>query len=91
MANIIAAGQTEAASSDITLPVGTPTTIQLNTGGNATLPADAAALIQYKNAGGGYNTIGRLTVQLPCQVLNAPGTFRVVRQACSANVAVDRD
>lgn len=92
MANLIAAGATELASADFTLAAGVPTTLQINSASaSASLPTDARAQIQYKNAAGFYNTLGELNYRTQAMVLNGPGTFRVLRLACAGNVAVDRD
>jgi hypothetical protein len=90
MANIIASGKTQASSLDFTVTAGTPTTILISSAAGAVSP-DARASIQQKAASGAYVPLGELNVGAPAFTIFGAGTFRVVRQACSNDFAVDRD
>jgi hypothetical protein len=90
MANIIPSGTAEAASADFTLTAGTTTTLSVNDADGFVSPL-ATAYIQIKSAAGAYCTIGQLDGNNPAQVLNATGTFRVLRLANNAAFGVERD
>ena len=89
--NLIASGNTEASSADFTLTTD-QANIHLTPGAGLTgLPYNSAVQIQIKT-GTVYMTVGTLTDQVPALVLQAAGTYRVFRQACSnGSYSVDRD
>lgn len=91
MAEIIASGTTEATSSDIVLADGASTTIFLKSGTGGPIVNDAVAGVQIKSSGGHYFTIGTLDKDGPAKVIQAPGTFRVIRYANAIAFGVDRD
>lgn len=89
MAEIIAVGTVDAQSADFSLTDGQSTTLALkNTDGIDSLSA-AAAIVQVK-LGTLYFPIGMLTFANPCQVLAAPGAFRVIRKNAVVSFGVDR-
>ena len=87
MAELLAIGTTLAASADFTLS-GESSTLFL-TAAAAQVPP-SVSLIELKSAAGTYHIIGKLTPDVPAQVLTGPGTYRVSRQACALGVGVDR-
>lgn len=89
MAELIAVGTTEVASSDITLAADTTTTLVLKSG-TAQLPSGATADVQVKS-GTFYYTVGQLSAAAPMQVLSATGTFRVLRNPCATAFGVDQN
>ena len=89
MAELIAPGTTAANSADFTLTDGQSATLYLKTAGPAIAPA-SIAVIQVKS-GASYFTIGQLTTGDPMQVLQAAGTFRVVRKPHTIAFGVDKD
>lgn len=92
MAEILAAGTTELASSPFSVAAGETTTLYLKvTSANAVMPHDARAVLQLQEAGGAWQSLRQLDISNPAAVLTAVGTFRVVRQACSSAVGVDRN
>ena len=75
---LIATGSSEASSSDVVVPDGTPVTISLK---GATGPS-ARVLIELKDDEAGYNLIGEITSLQPnAVVLARPGTYRMTRVA----------
>lgn len=89
MASILTAGTTEAASSTFTLAAGEAKTVYLTSATGPTLAADVAADIQIASAGSQYFTIGTLSRSAPAYVVEAVGTFRVLRHPCSTAVGVE--
>ena len=92
MAELIAKGTAELASSDFTLVDGQSTTLNLKPA-NSTLQglaSDQQASVQIKTADNGYVNVGVLTHTCPAQIVSGPGTFRVVRHSCSNSTGVDR-
>jgi hypothetical protein len=92
MAELIASGTAEAASADFTLADGQTAMLQLKapTAAGQRVFEDSKASVQAKDAGGNYLHIGYLTKELPAQILSGPGTFRVVRLACTNATGVDK-
>lgn len=91
MATILAAGTTEAASSTFVLTAGQAATIYLTDAAGPGLPFDACADVQIASAGSQYFTVGTLTRSNPAVVLEAAGTFRVLRHACETAVAIEQN
>jgi hypothetical protein len=92
MTQILAAGTTQAASSEFTLAATDEVSIFLKSAGGATLPSDAQAFVQIKSDDSPalWTTIGELNQREPALVLDAPGTFRVQRQAVSVAIGIDK-
>jgi len=88
MASILAAGITQAASSTFTLAAGESKTVYLTAVG-APIADDATAQIQIASAAGDYTTLGALTRAVPSCVVQAVGTFRVLRWPCSTPVGIE--
>lgn len=79
---LIAVGNTQANSADITVAAGTPVTVFLKNGGaSEVLDSAARCDIQVKGSGGFYYTIGRLDGTDPIKVIDAPGTYRISKYA----------
>ena len=91
MAAFLTAGTNEATSSTFTLAAGESTLLYLIDAAGPGLPEDIVVDIQVASSASEYFNIGVLTRQKPAQVLTAPGTFRVLRKACSTAVGVDRN
>ncbi len=89
MAELIAAGTTQAASADFTLAAGDQKTVFLKDAAGPRVAADAVAKVQIKSAAGEYFDVGQVDANGPAKMLGAPGTFRVLRLECSAAVGVD--
>jgi len=89
MASILAAGITQAASSTFTLADGESKTVYLTAPSGAPIADDATAQIQIVSAAGDYTTIGTLTRAVPSYVVQAVGTFRVLRWPCSTPVGIE--
>lgn len=90
MAELLASSTANAVSADFTLIDGQSTLLLLKDAiGEAVCP-DAVARIQVKS-GTKYFTIGMLDVTNPARVLQAPGTFRVVKFPSTAAFGVDND
>lgn len=90
MAELIASGTTTANSADITIEAGASASLFLKSATSQTLPQDAKAVIQVKSTDATYYDIGTLTATDPMKVLQAAGTFRVVRIGASAAYGVDK-
>ena len=90
MASIISSGVTQAASSEFTLTSADVVTLSLFSATDPSVPTNASADIKCKTSAGGYLTIGRLTKAAPVQVLAAPGTFLVERNATDTAFGVDK-
>jgi hypothetical protein len=91
MAAFLTAGTTEAASSTFTLAAGESTLLYLIDAGGPGLPEDILVDIQVSSSATEYFNIGFLSRERPALVLTAPGTFRVLRRACSTAVGVDKN
>ena len=89
MASILSAGTTEAASSTFTLAAGESKTVYLTSAAGPGIASDIAADIQIASAGGEYFTLGTLTRAVPSYVVQAVGTFRVLRRKCSSAVGIE--
>ena len=90
MAELIAAGTTEADSADFTLASGDQATLFLKDAAGPQVLADAAAIVQITGAAGAYFSVGVINAATPAKVLAAPGTYRVKRLASSASFGVDK-
>lgn len=90
MANIIPISVNTATSSDFTLLDGQSTTIFMADAESNEVCPEALSLIQIKDSGGSYFTIGRLDVTSPARVLQAAGTFRVLKFSAPKAFGVDR-
>ena len=90
MAELIATGTAQADSSDFTLADGQSTTIFLKDASSDSVPAQCAANVQIKSADSVYYTIHVITDRCPAIVLDAPGTYRVRKQASITTFGVDR-
>lgn len=90
MAELIAAGTTEADSADFTLASGDQATLFLKDAAGPQVAGDAAAIVQIKSAAGEYFSAGVIDAAVPAKVLSAPGTYRVKRLAASAAFGVDK-
>jgi hypothetical protein len=90
MAELIPVGDSEQASADFTLAVGESATLFLKGGIGNYVPAGSQAFVQIKS-GGQYLNVGELTAIEGAKVLDAPGTFRVLRAVAAAPFGVDRD
>lgn len=92
MAELIATGTAQDDSSDFTLADGQSTTIFLKEKDTFydSLPAQCAANVQIKSADSVYYTIHVITDRCPAIVLDAPGTYRVRKQASITTFGVDR-
>lgn len=88
MANILAIGTTEAASSSVVL-TGSPSTLFLSTTAGA-VPPTARAWIQVQSAGGNWQTVGLLNQATPALTMTATGTYRVYRPAADAAFGVEQ-
>ena len=85
MAQVIPSGNTNAVSADFTLASGDMTTIAMEPPG----PGQRVQ-VQIKN-GANYQTMGVVTdADMGVKVLQAPGTFRLVRPAQAKAFAVHR-
>jgi len=91
MAELIASGTTEANSSDIVIADGESTTLFLKSGTGGPIVNGAMASVQIKSSGAHYFTIGSLDHYNPAKVIQAPGTFRVVRHANAVAFGVDAE
>ena len=91
MAELIASGTTEVNSSDIVVADGESTTVFLKSGTGGPIVNGAVASVQIKSSGGHYFTIGTLDKDAPAKVIQAPGTFRVVRYANGVAFGVDAE
>lgn len=89
MAVVLASGTAAANSSDIAVVAGTPVTVFLSVATDVPVPSQADCSVQVKDAGGKYHTIGKLTGREPAKAIDAPGTYRVARAACSEAFAVE--
>lgn len=74
-ANIIATGNTLAASADIVVAAGSPITLALK----GVVDDTAEAIVGLKDDAGGWQQVGRLDNDDPILVITAPGTYRVTR------------
>ena len=90
MAELIAAGTTEADSADFTLAAGDQATLFLKDAAGPSVAADAIARLQIKSAAGEYFNAGHLDSFNPAKILSAPGTYRVKRLAASSAFGVDK-
>ena len=90
MAELIAPSTTTAASADFTLTDGQSTTIFLKDADSTKAHPNAVACIQIKSADGQYFEVGVVDVTEPARVLQAPGTFRVVKYPAPLAYGVDR-
>lgn len=91
MAELIASGTTEVNSSDIVLIDGASTTVFLKSGTGGPIVNGATATIQIRSSGGNYFKVGTLDHYDPVKVIQAPGTFRVVRHANAVAFGVDAE
>ena len=91
MAAFLTAATTELASDTFALTSGQNATLYLIDAGGPGLPADAVVDVQIASSGSEYFNIGVLTREHPAYVLEAVGTFRLYRHACSAAVGVDKN
>ena len=93
MTQILASGNTEAPSSTFTLTAGQAAPRSLFDASGPVLPDDATAHIQYQASNSQWMNFvgGELTARNPSLVLEAIGTFRVLRMRCSGDFGVDRD
>lgn len=91
MAEIIASGTTEANSSDIIVADGASTTVFLKSGTGGQIVNGASATVQIKSSGGHYFPIGSLDQYNSAKVIQAPGTYRVVRHANGSAFGVDAE
>lgn len=90
MANIIPTSVNTATSADFTLSDGQSTTLFLKDAESSAVCPEALALVQIKDDLGQYFTIGKLDVVNPGRVLQAPGTFRVLKFNAPRAYGVDR-
>jgi len=90
MAELIAIGTTELASSDFTLTTDSATLFLKDAAGSQ-VDSNALAEVQIKSSGGEYFTIGALTWQIPGKVLSGAGTYRVVRRISAVAFGVDKN
>jgi hypothetical protein len=94
MANLIAAGQTAATSSDFTVVAGTPTTIHIGTP-NGELPLDnkVSVYVDLKDSANQYTQIAKLDRHQVAVVIDGPGVYRARRAAVKGgvNILVDQD
>lgn len=93
MATVLIASTAGAGTSaDITVVAGTPALIFLSTAANETIPQDAKALIEVKSNGGQYQCMpgGELTYVNPQKVIDAPGTYRVVKYSSGTAMTVEQ-
>lgn len=90
MSELVASGTTTANSNDFTIDAGASASLFLKSATSQVLPYDARATIQVKSADATYYDIGALTESDPMKVLQAAGTFRVVRIGASAAYGVDK-
>lgn len=91
MAELIAAGTTDANSADIVLADGASSTVFLKSGTGAVIVTGARAAIQIKSSGGHYFTVGTLDRDAPAKAILGPGTFRIVRVANADAFGVDAE
>lgn len=77
-ANILSVAATGAASADITVTTSLAVCLKTTTG---PVPEGATVIIQLKDDGGNYNSIGAtLTTNSPSLVITGPGVYRFIRQ-----------
>lgn len=72
---LLAIGNTAAASSDVTVEAGTPVTVCLK----GAESENVLVHVQLKDDGGAYHTIGHLGTSHPVVVIAGPGAYRVQR------------
>lgn len=89
MPELLSIANTELASADFTLAAGESATLNLKATATPVLPDGLVVDVQIKS-GTDYFTFGGLSSARPVQVLQAPGTFRVLRRASVAGCGVDR-
>lgn len=89
MANIIASGTSELASAEFTLAAGSVATVYL--GGVESHSKEPQARIQIKSDVGTWDTIATLTKDNRIHVIDAVGTFRVLRLANSVAFSVEKN
>lgn len=89
MAELIAAGTTDANSADIVLADGASSTVFLKSGTGGPIVAGARAAIQIKSSDSYYFTVGTLDRDAPAKALLGPATFRIVRVANTDAFGVD--
>jgi len=77
MASYIETSTAASSGEDFTLAPGASTTLSLS--GAAGIPAGCTARIEIKSAAETYQVIGLLSKDSPALVLQAAGTFRVVK------------
>jgi len=88
MAELLAIGNTTAASADIV--VTDPVTVFLKGDAPPLVPDGACIAIQAKTAAGTYFTVASMDYKTPGQVIQGPGTYRVQRVAPSVRVGVEQ-
>lgn len=89
MPELLSIANTESASADFTLAAGESATLNLKASTSPMFPDGLVVDVQIKS-GSDYFTFGGLSSARPVQVLQAPGTFRVVRRASGSGCGVDR-
>ena len=86
---IIAQGTSEAYSAEFTLTAGDSATISLT---GLTPPAvdRVSVKLQYKSSAGAWFDFAELTQIDPIRSIDAAGTFRAKRNACTTAIGVDK-
>lgn len=90
MAELIATSVDTATSADFTVLDGASATLFLKDAVSTKVHPDACASVQIKSADNQYFEIGILDVTTPARVLQAPGTFRVVKYSAPVAYGVDK-
>lgn len=88
MSELLAVGDTTAASADFT--VTDPVTLFLTSDTPPTAPSGAFVAIQAKTAAGAYYTVASLDYTHAGQVVYGPGTYRVQRIASGVRCGVEQ-
>ena len=87
---LLSAGTAAAASGEFTLASGETATLFLKDAAGPRVPVDCVVKVQIKAASGEFFDVGQLDVRAPAQLVQAPGTYRVVRPESAASVGVDK-
>lgn len=92
MASIIASATAAANSDPFTLTDGQCCTLALRmTGGTRGIPMGVHAVVQRQDSAAAYLDVGRLTPDAPVQLLQGPGTYRVLKPVSVETYGVDKD
>lgn len=91
MAELIAAGTTQADSADFTVVAGTPTTLYIKPATGSEVPIGPTYLLQHKTPAAAYITVAILNARNTPVNVSGAGTFRVRRLADTTSTGMDQD